>query len=77
MITKYNPELQIRGGTEDNSKIIFFLFFNKNIHCDPSLEPSLRESSNEGSQCMFFWRNMVNYPLSIPITPSYLEHCNW
>ena len=32
-------ELQIRGGTEDNSKIIF-LFLNENICCDPSLELS-------------------------------------
>ena len=32
-------ELQIRGGIEDNSKIIFSLF-NENICCDPSLEPS-------------------------------------
>ena len=32
-------ELQIRGGTEDNSNIIF-LFLNKNICCGPSLEPS-------------------------------------
>ena len=54
MITKYNPELQIRGGTEDNSKIIFFLFFNKNIHCDPSLEPSLRESLMKGHSVCFF-----------------------
>ena len=32
-------KLHIRGGNEDNSKIIF-LFLNKNIRCDPSLEPS-------------------------------------
>ena len=32
-------ELQIRGGIADNSKINF-LFFNENICCDPSLEPS-------------------------------------
>ena len=31
-------ELQVRGGIEDNSKIIF-LFLNENICCDPSLEP--------------------------------------
>ena len=31
-------ELQIRGGTEENSK--FFIFLNENIHCDLSLEPS-------------------------------------
>ena len=32
-------ELQIRGGTEDNSKVIF-LSLNENICCDPSLELS-------------------------------------
>ena len=44
-------ELQIRGGIEDNSN--FFLFHNENICCDPSLEPSLRDGSNDGSQHMF------------------------
>ena len=42
-------ELQIRGSTEDNSKIMF-LFLNKNISCDPSLEPSQRDGSDDGSQ---------------------------
>ena len=37
----------------DNSEIIFFLFLNENIQCDPSLEPSHQDGSNEGSQCMF------------------------
>ena len=27
-----------------------FLFFNENICCDPSLEPSQRVGSNDGSQ---------------------------
>ena len=31
----------------------FFLFFNENICCDPSLEPSTRDGSNDGSQNMF------------------------
>ena len=26
----------------------FFLFLNKNIRCNPSLEPSSRDGSNEG-----------------------------
>ena len=26
--------------------------------------------------CFFFLRNMANYLPIIPITPSYLEHCN-
>ena len=37
---------------EDNSDI-FFLFLNENICCDPSLEPSRRDGSNNGSQPMF------------------------
>ena len=40
-------QLQKRGVIEDNSKIIF-LFLNENICCDPSLEPSLQDGSNEG-----------------------------
>ena len=63
----------MRGDNANNSKIIFFLFLNENICCDPSLEPSHRDSSNEGSQNMFLWRNMANYP----VIPSQLEHCLW
>ena len=51
-------ELQIRGCTEDNSRY-FFLFLNKNVCCDPSLELSREDGSNGGSQNMFF---MENYP---------------
>ena len=40
----------------------FSLFLNKNICCDPSLEPSHRDGSNGGSQNMFLWRNMVIIP---------------
>ena len=46
---------KMRGGIEDNSKIIFL---NTNICCDPSLEPSGLDGSNDGSQNMFLWRNM-------------------
>ena len=45
-------ELQIRGSTEDNSKIIF-LISQRHICCDLSLEPSQRDGSNDGSQNMF------------------------
>ena len=55
-------ELQITEGIKDNSKIIFFLFLVENICCDPSLEPSRRDGSNDGSQNMFLWKNMANYP---------------
>ena len=34
------------------------------------LEPSQRDDSNDGSQNMFRWRNMDNYP----VAPSYLDH---
>ena len=39
-----------------NSEVVLILGgLNSDIllYCDPSLEPSLREGSNEGSQCMF------------------------
>ena len=36
-------------------------FLHKNIFCDPSLEPSRRDGSNEGSQHMFLLRNKKNY----------------
>ena len=56
-------ELQIKRVIDDNSKIIF-LFLDKNIYCDPSLEPSRQYGSYEGSQNMFLWRNIhvANYP---------------
>ena len=68
----FKTELQIRGVIEVNSKIIF-LISQKNICCDPSLEPSRPDSSNGGSQLMFYgkiWKIM-------PLTPSYLEHCQY
>ena len=37
-----------------------FLFVNENICCDPSLEPSRRDASNDGSQNMFLWRSMAS-----------------
>ena len=43
--------------------------------CDPSLEPSQRDGSNDGSQNLFLWRNVANYPSIISVTPSYVEHC--
>ena len=46
------PELQIRGGIEDKSKK-FSLFLNENVCCDPSLEPSQQDGSNDGSQHTF------------------------
>ena len=50
-----------RGGYEDNSKI-FFLFINENICCDPSLEPSRRDGSNDGSQDMFYGEIWLSIP---------------
>ena len=34
-------------------QILFFLFHSENICCDPSLEPSQRDGSNDGSQHTF------------------------
>ena len=40
----------------------FFLFLNVNLFCDLSLEPSLPDGSNTGSQLRFYLRNIENYP---------------
>ena len=48
--------LQIRRGNKDNLGIIFHIY-HQNIFRDPSLEPSRRDGSNEGSQHMFSLRN--------------------
>ena len=45
-------ELQISRGIKD--KTFFFLFLHENICCDPSLEPSRRDGSNDGSQNTFY-----------------------
>ena len=37
------------------------MFFHKNINCDPPLEPSHGDGSNEVSQHMFLLRNKKNY----------------
>ena len=60
-INKHSAELQIRKENRDDSEIIF-LFLDKNICCDPSLEPSLQDGSNDSSQHMFLWCNMEKYP---------------
>ena len=52
------PRLKIREDIDDNSKIIF-LFLNKNIYCDPLLEPSRRGGSNGGSQNMFLFHGKI------------------
>ena len=43
---------ELRGGIEDNSRIIFN-FLNEDICCDPSLEPPQRDGSNDGSQNIY------------------------
>ena len=47
------PELQIRGVMRIIQKY-FFLFLNENICCDPSLEPSRRDGSNDGHKICFY-----------------------
>ena len=46
-----NTELQIRRGIEDNSEIIY-LFLNKNILCDPSLELSHQYVVTPNQNCL-------------------------
>ena len=65
-------ELQITGGIEDRSNFVF-LFLIENVCCDPSLEPSQRDGSNDGSQHTFERSSMENYPKTIHITPSNLK----
>ena len=47
---------QIRKVNWDNEEIIINIP-HQNIFCDPALEPSHRDGSNEGSQHMFLMRN--------------------
>ena len=70
LLTK--AELQMNRGTMENSEIIF-LISNQNIRCEHSLELSLRDGSNEGSQCILC-KIKEKYPLIIPVKSSYLEH---
>ena len=54
--TQKHPEPQVRGGIDELIGRYFFLFLNKNICCDPSLEPS-QDGSNDESQNMFLIEN--------------------
>ena len=63
--------LQIRRGNRDNLGISSYIS-PLNIFCDPSLEPSHRDGSNEGSQHMFSLRNKKNYVWIILNIPSYM-----
>ena len=59
-------ELQIRGGREINSKIIF-LFLNRNICCDPSIELPHRDSLGEavlmiGHKICFYGEIWITIP---------------
>ena len=40
----------------------FFLFLNENISCDPTLEPSKRDGSNDVSQNMFYGEILLIIP---------------
>ena len=40
-------------------KSVFLIY--QNICCDPLLELSQRDGSNDGSHNMFLWKNMDNY----------------
>ena len=53
---------KIRAGVWRTIQRQIFFFLNENICCDSSLEQSRLNGSNDGSQSMFSWRNMANYP---------------
>ena len=40
---------------------IFFLFLNVKIYWDLSLKVSWQDSSNDGLEFTFYWRNNKNY----------------
>ena len=54
-------ELYIRRGKRDNFREIFFLFLNVNICCDPSVELSWQDGSNQG--CPFKVKVKVSHSL--------------
>ena len=56
----YHTVFHIRRGNRDNLGIISHIS-HKSIVCDPSLELSYRDGSNEGSQHMFSLQNKENY----------------
>ena len=62
-ISFHTPELLIRGGNED-SEIFFLFFLNKNIYCDPLLDLSGRDVSNEGYNIGFCGKNKKKYMYS-------------
>ena len=53
--------LQIRRANRDNFGIISLISHKKKRNCDPTLEPSHQNGSNEGSQHMFSLRNKKKY----------------
>ena len=63
---EHSNNAQIRRGIRDNSQINFL--FSRNIHYDLTLEPSLRDGSNE-VLCSI----IENLYIIIPATPVYLE----
>ena len=71
------PVLQIRKVKRDNLGIFSHIPPKKYIFCDPPLEPSRRDGSNEGSQHMFLLRNkkiIFELSLILPLiwSPAYL-----
>ena len=61
----YDTVVQIRRGIRNNLEIIWHIPL-LNIFCDPSLELSHRDGSNEGLQHMFSLRNKKKLSLYYP-----------
>ena len=47
------------------------MLLRQNIYCDPSLEPSCRDSSDKGSQCMCY--GILNTSAFLELWPSGIE----
>ena len=58
-LIKIYSELQLRGKRDNSGK----LFISQSNTCrDPSLALSQQDGSNEGSQCLYVWKNKETNP---------------
>ena len=61
----------------NNLRIFFFILVLYNVYCDPSLGPSRRDGSDEGSQHMFSSRTKKEIIRIILNTPLIWDSALW
>ena len=78
------PKVKVSGRSEvklclklccSKTTLANLMKLHRKIKHNEKVFPAQRHSSNDGSQNIFIWRTMANYPLIITVTPSYVEHC--